>query len=176
MSQGIYLSDGPIRRPQPVGNPLLRKIQRSCRLSLPEPDLALNLDVADYINEKQGPAPRDAVIAIVKLINSRDTHTAVFALALLDVLVKNCGYPLHLQISRKEFLNELVKRFPEHPPMRYSKVQRLVLTAIEEWYQTICKHSSYKEFFQAEDGIRDRSVSRGLGDVYKRQSGRRRPM
>ncbi|WP_460366231.1 hypothetical protein, partial [Staphylococcus aureus] len=26
-----------------------------------------------------------------------------------------------------------------------------------------------KFFFQAEDGIRDRSVSRGLGDVYKRQ-------
>ena len=26
-----------------------------------------------------------------------------------------------------------------------------------------------KSFFQAEDGIRDRSVSRGLGDVYKRQ-------
>nr|WP_314923591.1 DUF5104 domain-containing protein [Mogibacterium diversum] len=25
------------------------------------------------------------------------------------------------------------------------------------------------KFFQAEDGIRDRSVSRGLGDVYKRQ-------
>ena len=145
MSQGIYLTDAPVRRPAPVGNPLLRKVQRACRLSLPEPDLALNLDVADYINEKQGPCPRDAVIAIVKLINSRDTHTAVFALALLDVLVKNCGYPLHLQISRKEFLNELVKRFPEHPPLRYSKVQRLVLTAIEEWYQTICKHAAYKD-------------------------------
>ena len=26
-----------------------------------------------------------------------------------------------------------------------------------------------KNFFQAEDGIRDRSPSRGLGDVYKRQ-------
>ena len=26
-------------------------------------------------------------------------------------------------------------------------------------------------FFQAEDGIRDRSPSRGLGDVYKRQVG-----
>ena len=25
------------------------------------------------------------------------------------------------------------------------------------------------KFFQAEDGIRDRSPSRGLGDVYKRQ-------
>ena len=27
----------------------------------------------------------------------------------------------------------------------------------------------YAFFFQAEDGIRDRSPSRGLGDVYKRQ-------
>ena len=27
-----------------------------------------------------------------------------------------------------------------------------------------------KLFFQAEDGIRDRSPSRGLGDVYKRQA------
>ena len=27
----------------------------------------------------------------------------------------------------------------------------------------------YFFFFQAEDGIRDRSPSRGLGDVYKRQ-------
>ena len=26
------------------------------------------------------------------------------------------------------------------------------------------------DFFQAEDGIRDRSPSRGLGDVYKRQN------
>ncbi|EDO18113.1 hypothetical protein Kpol_1031p17 [Vanderwaltozyma polyspora DSM 70294] len=145
MSHGIYLTDAPVRRPQTNGNPLLRKIQRACRMSLSEPDLALNLDVADYINEKQGASSRDAVITIARLINTRDTHTAVFALALLDVLVKNCGYPVHLQISRKEFLNELVKRFPEHPPMRYSKVQRLVLTAIEEWYQTICKHATYKE-------------------------------
>ncbi|WP_460413853.1 hypothetical protein [Staphylococcus aureus] len=28
---------------------------------------------------------------------------------------------------------------------------------------------SFLHFFQAEDGIRDRSVSRGLGDVYKRR-------
>ena len=33
----------------------------------------------------------------------------------------------------------------------------------------MCIRSSFF-FFQAEDGIRDRSPSRGLGDVYKRQS------
>ena len=31
-------------------------------------------------------------------------------------------------------------------------------------------------FFQAEDGIRDRSPSRGLGDVYKRQAVMRQHM
>ena len=30
-------------------------------------------------------------------------------------------------------------------------------------------YGNLKFFFQAEDGIRDRSPSRGLGDVYKRQ-------
>ncbi|WP_460366295.1 hypothetical protein, partial [Staphylococcus aureus] len=33
----------------------------------------------------------------------------------------------------------------------------------------MCIRDSSLPFFQAEDGIRDRSVSRGLGDVYKRQ-------
>ncbi|KAH3674411.1 hypothetical protein WICMUC_003248 [Wickerhamomyces mucosus] len=118
---------------------------RACRITLGEPDLGLNLAVADYINEKQGGSPREAAIVVVNLINSPDSHVAVFALNLLDVLVKNCGYPFHLQISRKEFLNELVKRFPERPPARYSRTQRLILTAIEEWNQTICKTSKYKE-------------------------------
>lgn len=91
--------------------------------------------------------PREAAIAVVKLINQRDPQTSELALHLLDNLVKNCGYPFHLQISRKEFLNELVKRFPERPTLRYNRVQRMVLAQIEEWYQTICKTSKYKDDF-----------------------------
>ena len=90
-------------------------------------------------------SPREASIHVVKLINSRDPYVAVNALSLLDVLVKNCGYPFHLQISRKEFLNALVKRFPERPPARYSKPQRIILSYIEEWTQTLCKNSKYKD-------------------------------
>ena len=33
----------------------------------------------------------------------------------------------------------------------------------------ICDEKKVWNSFQAEDGIRDRSPSRGLGDVYKRQ-------
>jgi len=98
-----------------------------------------------HTNRLLSNSPREAAVTIVNLINSRDSHTATFALALLDVLVKNCGYPFHLQISRKEFLNELVKRFPERPPVRYSRPQRMILGQIEEWNQTICKTSRYKE-------------------------------
>ncbi|KAK6200240.1 VHS domain-containing protein [Scheffersomyces amazonensis] len=126
---------------------LLRRIYRACRPTNNEPNLALNLEICDYVNAKQGSTPRDAAIAVVKLISQRDPQTSELAIALLDNLVKNCGYPFHLQISRKEFLNELVKRFPERPPLRYSRVQRLILAQIEEWYQTICKTSKYKDDF-----------------------------
>ena len=36
--------------------------------------------------------------------------------------------------------------------------------------ESILFQSRVNFFFQAEDGIRDRSPSRGLGDVYKRQA------
>ncbi|RCK55882.1 ADP-ribosylation factor-binding protein GGA2 [Candida viswanathii] len=126
---------------------LLRRIYRACRPTNDEPNLALNLEICDYVNAKKGSAPRDAAIAVVKLISQRDPQTSELALALLDNLVKNCGYPFHLQILRKEFLNELVKRFPERPPMRYTRVHRLILAQIEEWYQTICRTSKYKDDF-----------------------------
>jgi hypothetical protein len=105
------------------------------------------LEICDYVNQKQGSAPREAAIAVVKLISQRDPQISELAISLLDNLVKNCDYPFHLQISRKEFLNELVKRFPERPPLRYTRVQRLILAQIEEWYQTICRTSKYKDDF-----------------------------
>lgn len=69
----------------------------------------------------------------------------MLALTLLDICVKNCGYAFHLQISTKDFLNELVRRFPERPPMRVSRVQNRILELIEEWRSTICVTSKYRE-------------------------------
>ena len=51
--------------------------------------------------------------------------------------MKNCGYPFHLQIATKDFLNEFVRRFPEKPPPRPSRAQRRILEMIEEWRATI---------------------------------------
>ncbi|KAG0277037.1 hypothetical protein BGZ95_006632 [Linnemannia exigua] len=89
--------------------------------------------------------PREAAVYIVRLINNRNLHVSMLALALLDNCVKNCGYPFHLQIATKEFLNELVRKFPERPLAVYTPAQNRILELIQEWYQTLCKSSRYKE-------------------------------
>lgn len=124
---------------------LQRFIAAACSPENYEPNLALNLEIADLINSKKGTAPREAAVAIVQYINHRNANVALLALALLDICVKNCGYPFHLQISTKEFLNELVRRFPERPPVRPTRVQTKILEAIQEWRMTICETSRYKE-------------------------------
>lgn len=132
-------------RHQQTPSQLQRFIQAACSPDNYEPNLALNLEIADLINSKKGSAPREAAVAIVALINHRNPNVAMLALNLLDICVKNCGYPFHLQISTKEFLNELVRRFPERPPIRPSRVQMKILEQIEEWRGTICETSRHKE-------------------------------
>ncbi|PNY29469.1 ADP-ribosylation factor-binding protein GGA2 [Tolypocladium capitatum] len=124
---------------------LQRFVSAACSPENYEPNLALNLEICDLINSKKGSAPREAATAIVGYINHRNPNVALLALSLLDICVKNCGYPFHLQISTKEFLNELVRRFPERPPMRSTRVQAKILEAIEEWRVTICDTSRYRE-------------------------------
>ncbi|CAI7618218.1 unnamed protein product [Penicillium manginii] len=114
---------------EPGLSPLQRAIRNACDPQNYEPNLALNLEVADLINSKKGNAPRESAVDIVHLINNRNQNVALLALA----------------ISTKEFLNELVRRFPERPPMRPSRVQHRILESIEEWRQTICQTSRYKE-------------------------------
>lgn len=129
----------------PAATPLQRYIQNACSPENYEPNLALCLEIADLINAKKGGAPREAAIAVVGYVNHRNPNVSMLALSLLDICVKNCGYPFHLQISTKDFLNELVRRFPERPPIRTTRVQNRILELIEEWRRTICETSKYKE-------------------------------
>ncbi|KAF2177913.1 VHS-domain-containing protein [Zopfia rhizophila CBS 207.26] len=130
---------------EPPTSQLQRFILNACDPQNFEPNLALNLEIADLINAKKGNAPREAAITVVHYINHRNQNVSLLALSLLDICVKNCGYPFHLQISTKEFLNELVRRFPERPPVHPTRVQNRILELIEEWRQTICQTSRHKE-------------------------------
>lgn len=90
-------------------------------------------------------SPREAAMLIARFANHRNPHISILALALLDTLVQTCGYPFHLQISTKEFLNELVRRFPERPPPFPGPVMSRILELIHTWKHGICVDSRWKE-------------------------------
>ncbi|OBZ78151.1 putative ADP-ribosylation factor-binding protein C25H2.16c [Grifola frondosa] len=126
-------------------SPLDVLITRATNPSLPEPNYALHLEVAEYINQKKANTPREAAMLIARLVNHRNPHIAMLALALLETLVQSCGYAFHLQISTKEFLNELVRRFPERPPPFPGPVMSRILELINSWKEGICMDSRWKE-------------------------------
>jgi len=84
-------------------------------------------------------------MAVVRMINHRNPHISILALSLLDTLVESCGYPFHLQIATKEFLNEMVRRFPERPPPFPGPVMTRILQTIHGWKEGICSVSRWKE-------------------------------
>ncbi|KAF8811196.1 VHS-domain-containing protein [Phlegmacium glaucopus] len=126
-------------------SPIEILITRACEPTLHEPNYALHLEVAEYINQKKANNPREAAMAVARLANHRNPHVAILALALLDTLVQSCGYPFHLQISTKEFLNELVRRFPERPPPFPGPVMSRILELIGGWKEGLCAESRWKE-------------------------------
>jgi ADP-ribosylation factor-binding protein GGA len=82
---------------------------------------------------------------IAQAVNHRNPHVSLLALGLLDTLVQMCGYPFHLQISTKEFLNELVRRFPERPPPFPGPVMSRILELIHTWKEGICVESRWRD-------------------------------
>ncbi|KAF8342818.1 uncharacterized protein EI90DRAFT_2902548 [Cantharellus anzutake] len=122
-------------------------VYRACDPSLPEPNYALNLELAEYLNTKKANTPREAAMAVVRLVNHRNPHISILAISLLQTLMQQCGYPFHLQISTKEFLNELVRRFPERPPPFPGPIMSRILDLIHSWKESICKDSRFKEDF-----------------------------
>ncbi|KAJ3013765.1 hypothetical protein HKX48_005532, partial [Thoreauomyces humboldtii] len=119
----------------------------ACDPDYSEPNVALMLEICDLIVSTGKNLPREAAFAITRNINSRTSTGAMHALLLLDYCVKNCGYPFHLIISTKEFLNELVRRFPEKPT-NISMVHHRILELIQQWNATLCATSRYKEDFK----------------------------
>lgn len=59
---------------------LVAYVERACDPSHHEPNMALELEVADLINQKKANSPREAAVQVIRLVNHRDTHVAMLAL------------------------------------------------------------------------------------------------
>ncbi|KAJ3412072.1 hypothetical protein HDV05_001296 [Chytridiales sp. JEL 0842] len=122
-------------------------IEKACDPMAGAPNLELQLEVCDIINQKQKGYPREAGQILLNLINGRNEQVTLNALSLLDILVKNCGYPFHIVVASKEFLNELVRKFPERPTGTNMSQYR-ILELIQQWNATLCVTSRYKDDFK----------------------------
>jgi ADP-ribosylation factor-binding protein GGA len=89
-------------------------------------------------------SPREAATLLVRLVNHRNPHVGLLALGTIDTLAQACGYPFHLQLATKEFLNELVRRFPERPPPFPGAVMQRVLDLLHTWKNGICADSRWR--------------------------------
>ena len=72
---------------------------------------------------------------------------ATHSLQLLDTCVKNCGMAFRLQIATRDFLNGLVRRFPESPPTELGRNRRDILRYIRLWHLTIAADPRFRDYF-----------------------------
>lgn len=137
-------------------------LDKACDPNYEKPNLLEFIEICDLINNGNSTLSYKAAIAVVKLVNSSNERKAEFALILLDILVKNCGYSFQLQIAQKEFLNKFVRKFTYGSGSQYSRVQMMILSLIEKWYQTICKTSRFKDDFKNIKKVKEILLKKGF--------------
>lgn len=54
------------------------------------------------------------------MVKREQVREVMLAISLLDHLVINCGYPIHLLVSKRDFMNAFVYRFPPNSKVNYN--------------------------------------------------------
>lgn len=65
----------------------------------------------------------------------------------LDALVVNCGYPVHLALSKKDLLNKLVYRFPPSSDHQLDQAHSFTLQLLQKWCIALCEKSKHRADF-----------------------------
>uniref|UniRef100_A0A8D8J7Y8 Hepatocyte growth factor-regulated tyrosine kinase substrate n=1 Tax=Culex pipiens TaxID=7175 RepID=A0A8D8J7Y8_CULPI len=109
-----------------------------------EPDWQSIMVICDAIRQTDVSA-KYAVQAIKKKLFSPNPHTAQYALLVLESVVKNCGAPVHDEISNKancEMFQQLVNNTP------HEEVRAKMLELIQAWacaFRSVFKYRSIRD-------------------------------
>uniref|UniRef100_A0A0K8TSJ0 Hepatocyte growth factor-regulated tyrosine kinase substrate n=1 Tax=Tabanus bromius TaxID=304241 RepID=A0A0K8TSJ0_TABBR len=105
-----------------------------------EPDWPSILLICDAIRQNDISA-KQAFAAIKKKMTSPNPHTAFYALLVLESVVKNCGTPMHEEISTKESC-EMFSSFIENTP--HDNVRAKMLELIQTWAYAFRSSNKYQ--------------------------------
>jgi growth factor-regulated tyrosine kinase substrate len=111
---------------------------------LMEPDWPSILQLCDLIRQNDV-QPKYALASIKKKLFSPNQHTALYALLVLESMVKNCGYPLHEELTMRPFcdtLYELAKT------TTHENVRQKLFELIQAWnfaFRKSPKHGALKD-------------------------------
>lgn len=122
---------------------LRQEIERLCEDLDTEPNTTLALQICQRII-KDPVLVWSAVEHIQGYLSSRRATRGMLAIFLVDILASNCGYPMHLAISRSTFLNHLVAPLPaDGRDCLLDARHRSIVRLIFKWEIGLCERSEH---------------------------------
>ncbi|KAH7352575.1 hypothetical protein KP509_19G052500 [Ceratopteris richardii] len=105
-------------------------VEKATCEQLNEPDWGLNLDICDSVNQNRR-CSGEVAKAVKKRLRSNNVKEQMLALVVLEMIMKNCGDPVHRQVAEKDVLRcmiEIVKQKEAD-----GRVRERILVLLNTW-------------------------------------------
>uniref|UniRef100_A0A8C2ZPT4 Hepatocyte growth factor-regulated tyrosine kinase substrate n=1 Tax=Cyclopterus lumpus TaxID=8103 RepID=A0A8C2ZPT4_CYCLU len=113
-------------------------INKATSQLLLETDWESILQICDLIRQGDAQA-KYAIGAIKKKLNDKNPHVALYALEVLESVVKNCGQTVHDEVASKQTMEELKELLKTEP-----NVRNKILYLIQAWAHAFRNEPKYK--------------------------------
>ncbi|XP_037073784.1 hepatocyte growth factor-regulated tyrosine kinase substrate-like, partial [Pollicipes pollicipes] len=114
-----------------------------------EPDWSANLAICDTIRQGDVQA-KYAVLAVKKKLYHENPHVAVYALCVLEAMMKNCGAPVHDEVGQFPFMLEMRELAVKAPDI----VKEKLLELLQTWAHVFRQSTKYRAVQDTVNGMR----------------------
>ncbi|XP_026074611.1 hepatocyte growth factor-regulated tyrosine kinase substrate-like isoform X5 [Carassius auratus] len=122
------------------GGTFERLLDKATSQLLLETDWESILQICDLIRQGDTQA-KNAIVAIKKKLNDKNPHVALYALEVLESVVKNCGQTIHDEVACKQTMEELKELFKKQTE---PNVKNKILYLIQAWSHAFRNEPKYK--------------------------------
>ncbi|XP_047334097.1 TOM1-like protein 6 [Impatiens glandulifera] len=120
------------------------------------PDWTMNMEICDSINSNHWDA-KDVVKAVKKRLLHKNPKVQLFALTLLETMVKNCGDYVHFQIADRNLLQEMVKIVKKRTDLH---VRDKILVLLDSWQEAFGgPGGKYPQYYWSYEELRRSGVT-----------------